>query len=278
MKDSAKQRKHYNEKYKSVTPEFLAGKVNLIMQNFEEVILTYSSYYGMYYNDFSNQIVGKNILEIGCGDGINALLIAKLGAKSVLATDIASVHGESIRNAAKILKLDNLNFISGEIDSIGLKNNSYDIVIGKAVLHHLDHETEDKYLSIISRVCKEDGFARIVEGAQNSELLEFFRLLVPIGGRPSILNKNKYIKWKLTDPHPVRNNSSKHFIDIGNKYFKKVEFIPYGSIERFERLILNFPLNEKFRRLAHRLDNKLPFLLRKNFARNQLLNFYYPKD
>ena len=261
------QKEHYDRTYNSISPEFIIEKVNSILNNFALTIATYSSYHALYYNDFSNQIINKNILEIGCGDGI----------KFVLATDIADTHIESIKKAVELMSINNIDIISGDLANMKLNDDIFDIVVGKGILHHLDHETEDRYLFKIAKVLKADGFARFEEPAVNSQLLESLRLIIPIKSRPSILRKKAYDKWKLTDVHPERDNSTKHYLSIGDKYFQKTDFIPFGSVDRLERLINNYLLKERFKRMSHRIEDHLPFVLRTYFSQFQLLNNFYPK-
>lgn len=85
----------------------------------------------------SENIKGKNILDIGCGSGLHSLAFLELGAKSVTAFDIDLNSVEtSINLLEKYSKLDNSNVYQSDI--LLAKNNDdlYDVVYSWGVLHH----------------------------------------------------------------------------------------------------------------------------------------------
>src|SRR5262249_7796197 len=159
-------------------------------------------------------IRGKRVIEIGCGDGINALIMAVLGA-DVIANDISRESERLVREASAQLRLSNVRAISGDFTQLDLPLRSFDFVVVKALLHHLTHECEDQYLARIARLLTCEGEARFFEPAINSEILDKIRWLVPAPSRPSILQKKAYARWKAEDPHPERDNSSTHYISNG---------------------------------------------------------------
>jgi len=77
----------------------------------------------------------KSILEIGCGMGTNAYLIAKETGMQVLATDLCSPFIEEARknNDLPNLRYEELDF--NEVDE--LKNQRFDYIVGNGILHHL---------------------------------------------------------------------------------------------------------------------------------------------
>src|SRR5262249_21657548 len=162
----------------------------------------------------------KRVLEIGCGDGINALIMGALGAE-VIANDISSESERLVREASARLRLHNVRAISGDFTKLDLPFRSFDFVVGKALLHHLTHECENEYLARIGQLLKYEGEARFFEPAINSKILDKIRWLVPVPGRPSILQKAAYARWKAEDPHPERDNSSTYYLSNGRKYFKE---------------------------------------------------------
>lgn len=83
------------------------------------------------------ELTGMNskhyVLEIGCGTGIFTSNIAKSGAK-IIAVDLSN----ALLNIAKHKNIDNCNFQQVDVHRLPYKNNSFDIILGSSVLHHLD--------------------------------------------------------------------------------------------------------------------------------------------
>jgi hypothetical protein len=174
------------------------------------------------------------------------------------------------------MAIKNVEFVNGDFRHVSVTMGSFDFVIGKAFLHHLTHELETEFLARSALLLKSDGEARFFEPATNSQKLDKLRWMVPVPGRPSILNKRVFAEWKKNDPHPDRDNSSDHYIKSGKRFFSKVEVVPIGTIERFCRLIPEGNFNRKYRRWAHRIQPGLPFWLRHKAARSQLIIYQQP--
>ena len=272
----ARNEEHYDEKYKSVNVDCVVRIVKNLESFLEDAIKTDTSWHGLYQNDFAKHIVGKKVFEIGCGDGLNAIIMAKLGAE-VVANDISSESGRIILQAAKTLGLNNIKPLTGDFASISMDSHQFDIVVGKAFLHHLTHEVEDQYMSKIQRILKPGGESRFFEPAVNSLWLDNLRWMIPVSGRPSSLSRKAFAAWKATDPHPIRDNSSSHYLMLGEKYFEDVSVQPIGSIERLCRLLPKGQLNRRYRRWAHRMERRLPMFFRAFAARSQSIIFRNPR-
>lgn len=272
----AKNTEHYDQKYRSTN----VGCVVKIASNYEnflaDAIKTDTSWHGLYQDGFAEQLSGKRVLELGCGDGLNAIIMAKLGAE-VVANDISSESGRIIIQAAKELGLNNIRPMTGDFAEVPIEDRSFDFVVGKAFLHHLTMELESEYLQKVSRILKRDGEARFFEPAVNSRLLDDLRWMVPVPGRPSSLSRKAFSAWKELDPHPDRDNSSRHYQNQGEKYFQKVHVRPIGSIERLCRLMPKGKFNRSYRRWAHRTEAFLPMFFRRFAARSQFIVYRIPR-
>jgi 2-polyprenyl-3-methyl-5-hydroxy-6-metoxy-1,4-benzoquinol methylase len=271
-----KNRTHYDRVYAKVS---IAGIIKKL-QNLEDFLAdatnTDTSWVCMYVNNFKDQLNGKRILELGCGDCTNAAVMAALGAE-VVANDISDRSGDIIEalNNSGILE-EPIHYIQGDFLLANLPKQSFDMVIGKAFIHHLDHETEEAFYQKIIKLLKPHGEARFVEPAVNSHLLDTLRWMVPVPGRPSSFQKAKFKQWQEADPHPHRDNSSQHYQHLGKKYFKNVAIIPIGSIERLNRLFPRAKWNRKFRRGALKFEQYLPHFLTSSLARSQTIIFSDP--
>ena len=101
------------------------------------------------------------VLEVGCGDGVTAFELLKLGY-NVTATDI-TLEG---------LKY-NLRAITAPIWRLPFKDNSFDTIYSTDVLEHLPPEMVNDAIKEMQRVCKTDGwqFHKIATFAMGTEHL-----------------------------------------------------------------------------------------------------------
>ena len=78
------------------------------------------------------------VLDLGCGAGENSLLLALRGAR-VLGVDISEAM---LQLAGKRLAINGLadraNFVAASCHDLPLPDASVDVVLGIAILHHLD--------------------------------------------------------------------------------------------------------------------------------------------
>lgn len=236
---------------------------------------THMSWHGLYYQGFAEQLAGRRVLELGCGDGTNACVMALLGA-DVTANDVSVESSRRIDEIASRTGLSRLHAAPGLLDELGLEDASFDFVVGKAFLHHLPHHVEASYLETVARVLRPSGEARFFEPAVNSLLLDGLRWLVPVPGRPSVLSRDAFRKWKDEDPHPDRDNSSEHYAAVGRSFFHEVLIVPMGSVERFYRFMPRSRFRRRYRQWSHRIDERLPMWLRSKAARSQLIRLRRP--
>ncbi|WP_442599806.1 class I SAM-dependent methyltransferase [Neobacillus sp. D3-1R] len=79
---------------------------------------------------------GKKVLDIGCGGGIYSKAFVKMGASEVWALDFS----EQILSAAKenCNEYENISFHLGNALNTGLADQQFDIVLIRAVVHHIN--------------------------------------------------------------------------------------------------------------------------------------------
>ncbi|MFL5800562.1 MAG: methyltransferase domain-containing protein [Roseiflexaceae bacterium] len=86
--------------------------------------------------DFLGDVRGKQVLEYGCGLGAISTLLARSGAE-VISFDLSRTSVAVTRRRADLNAMDiGLAVAAGE--SLPYADESFDIVFGKAILHHLD--------------------------------------------------------------------------------------------------------------------------------------------
>ena len=274
-----KNRDFYDKKYKGVNVNGLINTLNNLDAFLNDATTTDISWVGMYINDFKDQVRDKKIMELGCGDCANVAVMAALGAQ-VIANDISDYSGDIVDALNSNYKFEHdITFVKGDFTSHDLSKQSLDMVIGKAFLHHLTLEHELKVIKKITQVLKPDGEARFFEPAINSKFLDELRWAMPMNNRPSKLFSPKaFKKWEDADPHPHRNNSSKHFERLGYQFFSKTEIIPMGMLERFYRILPFSTKNlRKFRRTALKLEKYAPKFIQYFGARSQTIIYKMPK-
>lgn len=271
-------RSHYNELYDKLGIDehlkFLTNRDYF----FKEYVSNHISWYGFYWNNFHQILAGKTVLELGAGDAMNAAVMASFGAR-VLANDISIKTGEIIQRLNKAYSFEHpIVFVGDNFLEVDLAEHSIDLVVGKAFVHHLDHELEKGFFKKILKLLKPNGEVRFFEPAVNSKFLDELRWATPVPGRPSKWLQPKAFKaWEASDPHPQRDNSSAHYKKLGHAYFKEVEVIPLGVFDRFYRVLpIRGATKQRFRRQMLKLEPNLPVWLRSKGARSQVINYKYP--
>lgn len=130
-------------------------------------------------------VPGKSILDFGCGNGSNIERLADMKPAFLAGIDISSVAIEQARAKALHYRL-NSEFSVMDAHNLTFPNETFDVVLGGAILHHLDL---DKALATIRRVLKTRGYAIFIE---------------PLGHNPAI---NLYRRWtpqmRTADEHPL---------------------------------------------------------------------------
>jgi ubiquinone/menaquinone biosynthesis C-methylase UbiE len=100
---------------------------------------------------------GKNVLEVGCGEGANIYNL-KTSGKRFTGIDFSNSR---IRFAKKNVKNANSVFMFGDGTDIKFKDGSFDVVFCRDVIHHVwEHE---KLMKEMYRVCKSGGSVILVE-------------------------------------------------------------------------------------------------------------------
>jgi 2-polyprenyl-3-methyl-5-hydroxy-6-metoxy-1,4-benzoquinol methylase len=242
--------RHYTTLYSALDEQLLIRRAS-DPSFFTTAIKTHTSWYGLYRDNFAQRIAGARVLELGFGDGLNALIMARLGAK-VTAVEIAEPAVRALQSAADRL---GYNVLALHGDFLTMRDlPRFDFIVGKAFLHHLDLATERAFLRRTAALLSPSGEARFQEPAVNCAALDAIRWMIPVPGRPSILNHAAFQAWKERDPHPQRDQSSRHYEEAGREFFDDVRVLPFGALERFRRLIRRRSWSERYAAWALRAE------------------------
>ncbi|MEN3013177.1 MAG: class I SAM-dependent methyltransferase [Endomicrobiia bacterium] len=111
---------------------------------------------------------GQKCLEIGCGSGAFTRFIKSLKL-DITALDISS---ECIKYAK--LHIPEVNFQIGDIENLHFKDNTFDIVISGAVIHHFANDLY-KVFTQIYRVLKVNGKFFAYEPNRRNPIMYLYR-------------------------------------------------------------------------------------------------------
>ncbi len=85
---------------------------------------------------------GKQVLDLGCGDGINSVLMAKYGAR-VTGVDISPGSIEVCKRQAQLDGVESqTQFLCSPLEAVNLPTESFDIIWGDGILHHVIPELD----------------------------------------------------------------------------------------------------------------------------------------
>lgn len=194
-----------------------------------------------YYLEYSyfllGDIKGKTVLDYGCGDGDNSLILAKRGA-NVIGVDISP---ELLEIAEKRMLANgittNTKFLVASAHDLPIPDESIDIVFGIAILHHLDLQESSRE---IFRVLKKGGRAIFQEPVRNSNFVNFVRNLIPYQ-QPDISPFER----------PLKDFELKEFAKDFSNYKSRAFSLP------FVNLLDVLPISKSHYHRAIKLDRKI---------------------
>ncbi len=119
-------------------------------------------------------ITGKRVLDFGCGAGENTILLAAKGA-DVTGVDISP---ELVAIANDRLRANKLpgNAVVGSCHRTRFKDETFDVVFGAAILHHLDLDLTSEE---VFRILKPGCIAVFEEPIRDSGLMRIARSMIP---------------------------------------------------------------------------------------------------
>ncbi|MEI4800709.1 class I SAM-dependent methyltransferase [Bacillus sp. NPDC077411] len=95
----------------------------------------------------------KRVIDIGCGGGIYTKQLAMMGAAEVIGVDFSNQMIQAAKE--NCTHTSNVSFIQGDAYNIPFADETFDIVLSRAVIHHLDYIP--KFLQEAYRILKRGG-------------------------------------------------------------------------------------------------------------------------
>lgn len=118
---------------------------------------------------------GKDVLDLGCGDGENTVQLAHRGAR-VCGVDVSDAMVKLARRRMQVNGfVKGIEFGVGSPHELPFCDRSFDVVFGMAVLTRLDLELASRE---VWRVLRPGGYAIFKEPVRNSRLIRMVRRLV----------------------------------------------------------------------------------------------------
>ncbi len=196
----------------------------------------------------------SEVLEYGCGDTKSYLTYAPI-AKKYDAIDISDI---AIDRLNKENTHDHVKFHVMDAMNMDFDDNSFDLVHGCGIIHHLDIE---KSMNEVSRVLKTGGKAIFWEPLGLNPVINLYRMITPSARTP--------------DEHPLL---PKDFRTIEN-YFLKVDIKFYGLTTLAAVPIRNKSIGKQSFKILSGIDQaifKIPYA--KNMAWYCVLTCTMPSD
>lgn len=179
-----------------------------------------------FYDDFLRaHCPSKDVLEYGCGPGFEALFIAK-SAFSVTGIDISDTAISQASEMARREKIDNATFRTMDAEAMDFPDESFDLICGMGILHHLDL---NKSLSEIARALRPGGKAIFIEPLGHNPIINLYRKITP--------------DLRTEDEHPLLTKDLKlmrsYFNQIEPHYFHlhSMMAVPFRKLPGHSRLL-----------------------------------------
>jgi 2-polyprenyl-3-methyl-5-hydroxy-6-metoxy-1,4-benzoquinol methylase len=122
---------------------------------------------------------GKAILDVGCGEGEDSILLASLGAR-VTGLDVSAGAIELARKRAALSGLsDRTDFLCAPLNAASLPPSAFDVIWIDNVLHHVLNDLEGTVRALL-KSAKPGALLVCMEPLNLNKTLRKIRFLVPV--------------------------------------------------------------------------------------------------
>jgi SAM-dependent methyltransferase len=125
---------------------------------------------------------GKVVLDYGCGPGYLTTYLIDNGAVSVTGIDVSEGEIEQAQAKAEQEGLQEVTrFLVADAHATEFPDDSFDLIVGDSILHHLDMRVA---LAEIGRILRPGGRAVFIEPMWHNPILRIGRALTPTARTP----------------------------------------------------------------------------------------------
>ncbi len=187
-------------------------------------------------------------LDIGCGGGIYSKALADIGVPSVTGIDFSEVILEGAQENCK--EYPQISFKQGDAYNTGLSSNSYDLVIERALIHHLTDLQQ--CFKEVHRVLKDEGVFLVQDRTPEDCLLE--------GNNTHIRGYMFELFPKLIEKEISRRHDSLKVIntlkEIGFREIKEIQLWETRTVYKNKQQLLKDLSERTGRSILHELNDK----------------------
>lgn len=205
-----------------------------------------------YWNELIKKLVPidaiSDALDIGCGGGIYCKALSDLGVNNVTGLDFSEAILEGARENCK--DYNNISFKQGNALATGLKSNCYDLILERALIHHIDDLAscfKESY-----RILKDNGYLIIQDRTPEDCLLK--------GDKSHIRGYFFELFPKLIFKEKNRRHDSQKVIEgfekAGFKEVKEVKLWEVRRVYNHKKQLLEDLRKRTGRSILHELDNQ----------------------
>lgn len=242
---------HYDKLAKEWQERFDGDKEMLAKGDIEMIDVMKMKSYQFVYDLLKKEILGKQILDYGCGHGMHAVKLIEMGAKEVVGIDLSEESLKIARKRADIERLRDVVFIKMDAEKLEFPDNSFDIVFDGGTFSSIDI---NKAFSEISRVLRPGGKLIGIETLGHN----------PFANVKRWLNKKRGIRTGWAADHIMKMKDYK----IADKYFHNQEKYFFHFFSLFAMPFQRFPGGTILVNIFETIDSlllKIPFLKRYGF-------------
>lgn len=183
---------------------------------------------------------GKRVLDVGCGLGDNAILLAARGAQ-VTGVDVSERSIAFARERAGRLRLPYApTFVCAPIERAALPRRTFDVVWGDGFLHHVLHDLE-RVLRALAACARDGGVLVFSEPLDRVPGLRRLRLALPVP----------------TDGTPDERPMTEADLEVVRRVLPGLTIRSFSLLGRLTRIILTHRSYESAPRLRRALVDAL---------------------